>query len=86
MLIELALLIALFRGSAIARRLLILLSLLAALAGMAIQSAPLDVMATICSGLRLAIAALLLTPAMRRHTKSPRHRPPAGETATQAPA
>jgi hypothetical protein len=84
-LIEAALLVALFRGSTAARRLLILFNLFAAFAGMAIQAAPLDAMATICSALSLAMAALLLTPAMRRHTKSPR-RPPAGQTATRAPA
>ncbi len=83
-LIELALLIALFRGSTIARRLLMLFSLLAAFGGMAIQSAPLDAIATICSALNLMMAALLLTPAMRRHTKSPR--PLVSETATQASA
>ncbi len=64
------LLAALYFGSILARRLLVFVGVLSAFAGLAIQSGPLDVMATLVSALELIMVALLLTPAMRRYTRS----------------
>lgn len=71
-LIEVVLLWALLRRSVIARRILIFLGAWAAFGGLAIQAAPLDVMATSISALELIKVGLLLTPAMRRYTSSQR--------------
>jgi hypothetical protein len=69
------LLAALYSGSTIARRVLVFLGILAAFAGVAVQSggSPLDVMATLISGLELINVALLLSPSMRRYTSLDGH-------------
>jgi hypothetical protein len=76
--IESLLLFALFAGSAVARRGLIFLGVISALGGIAIQSTPLDTLPTLLSALQLLQTALLLTPAMRRHTNSSKQPPLAG--------
>jgi hypothetical protein len=52
------------------------LGFLSALGGVAIQNSPLDAMATLRSILDLLLVGLLLTPAMRKHTRSERPHSP----------
>lgn len=65
---EFVLLIGLFRGSNLARWGLIVIGLLVALAGVLVQSTPLDPVATGLSCLAVFVSGLLLTPSMRMHT------------------
>jgi hypothetical protein len=63
-----ALLIALLFRSIVARRILIVLGVLAAIAGQLVQGGSWDQVAAVLSAVELVKVGLLLTPAMRRYT------------------
>lgn len=70
--VELLLLVGLFMGSNVARWILLVIGVLAAFAGVSVQTTPLDAVPTGVSVFTLAVTCLLLTPSMRVHTA---HRP-----------
>lgn len=66
--VEVILLIALARGSGVSRWILILIGGLASLGSLAVQSGPIDLVATGWSVAALAVTSLLFLPSMRRFT------------------